>query len=90
MKSKRYVIEGTWSGYTSSQSRIVHREVTTDVKRVAWCRDNSSILYTDNTWLDLSVREAQKGERVKPYDGYGKLISRCVSQNCMKVAELKY
>lgn len=90
MKSKRYVIEGTWSGYTSSQSRIVHREVTTDVKRVAWCRDNSSILYTDNTWLVLSVREAQKGEKVEPYDGYGKLIGRCVSQNCMKVAELKY
>lgn len=89
MSKKKYVITGTWSGYTSAQSRIVHAEVTNDKNRAEWCQNNSGILYTDNTWLILSVREVKPNERIKTYDGYGNLISKCVAQNCMKVAELK-
>ncbi len=89
MSRTRYVIEGTWSGYTSRQSRIVHREVTTWENKArkieAGC---PGIRFTDGTWLYLTVRIARPREVVKPIHGYGSLIESCVRHGVWSVDEL--
>lgn len=76
----RWVIEGTWSGYNSRQSRVVHCEVTHDAKRAEAVRQMGSITYTDGTCLYLSVRELGYRERLSnpKRNSYGSLISDCI------------
>lgn len=69
----RYVLEGTWTGYVSRQSRVVHREVVT-AKRAAVLRKIHKIIYTDGTALIIHVREAEYREQVKEVLGYRELI----------------
>jgi hypothetical protein len=69
----RYVLEGTWTGYVSRQSRVVHREVISE-KRADVLRGIHKIVYTDGTALLLNVREAKPRERVEVNDSYGSLI----------------
>lgn len=69
----RYVLEGTWTGYVSRQSRVVHREVISE-KRADALRSIHKIVYTDGTALLLNVREAKPRERVEVNDSYGSLI----------------
>jgi hypothetical protein len=69
----RYILEGEWSGYTSSQQRIVHRE-TIGRARFERLKALHKIVYTDGTALYVTVREAQPGERVMVRDSYGALI----------------
>lgn len=69
----RYVLEGTWTGYVSRQSRVVHREVVT-AKRAAVLRKIHKIIYTDGTALLIEVREAEYREQVKEVLGYRDLI----------------
>lgn len=75
MKPKRYILEGTWSGYRSSQRRVVHRQVIRKLVSL------SCICYTDGTKLDISVRPAKKGERVKEIHGYTSLIRDALALN---------
>lgn len=70
----RYVLEGEWSGYTSSQRRVVHREVITAPKRVARLQEMHGIRYTDGTMLTLWMREAKPREKIVPLNSYGSLI----------------
>ena len=84
----RYVIEGEWSGYSSGQRRVVHREVTDRAARADWCRRAGCILYTDGTRLDLTVREAKPRERVTEIHGYTSLIDECERENLKTVAGL--
>ena len=65
---KRYILEGYWSGYNSGQRRVVHRQIIRKPVTL------SCIRYTDGTTLDISVRPAKKGERVKEIHGYDSLI----------------
>jgi len=67
------VLEGTWSGYTSSQSRVVHRTVERRSTGFPNC-----IVYSDGTRLFLSVRPAKPRERVQEIHGYDELIRKCV------------
>lgn len=69
----RYVLEGEWTGYTSSQQRVVHREVVTG-KRVDRLRNLRTIVYTDGTSLLLHLRPARFREQVHEMDSYGSLI----------------
>lgn len=69
----RYVLEGEWTGYRSSQQRVVHREVI-DAKRSERLKDLHAIRYTDGTKLLISVREAEPRERVKTVHSYSELI----------------
>ena len=87
---KRYVLEGTWSGYTSSQERAVHREVVPGSRKtfLAWIRDAFGIRYTDGTMLYLTVRECKPRERVQPINGYKSLIEDCFFYGVTGVAEL--
>lgn len=84
----RFVIEGFWTGYTSSQSRVVHRAVATR-KFADQVRKVHKIIYTDGTALVLSVREAHLRERVDEKHQYDDLIrdaARC-GQNIYRVAD---
>ncbi|HZZ82028.1 MAG TPA: hypothetical protein VFE62_26245 [Gemmataceae bacterium] len=65
---KRYILEGTWSGYHSAQRRIVHRQLFRKPVNL------SCIRYTDGTTLDISVRPAKPRERVKEIHGYTSLV----------------
>jgi len=86
---QRYVIEGTWSGYTSRQQRTVHCEVTTDEKLVRKIEKIHGIRYTDGTMLYLSVRPCVYMERVTERKSYTGLIRDCARHNVWSVGELQ-
>lgn len=86
----RFVIEGEWSGYTSSQRRVVHRTVhPASFKQLReWCEKNWGIRYTDGTMLILTVRDCKPREQVKTINGYGSLIADCVLHDVASVSAL--
>jgi hypothetical protein len=69
---KRYVIEGTWSGYHSGQRRVAHREVIAESRAKKFVL--TCIRYTDGTTLDITLRPAEYREKVKEISGYRSLI----------------
>jgi hypothetical protein len=75
----RYIIEGEWTGYRSSQQRVVHRTVHdgAEKKLRAWAEKTHGISYTDGTRLILSVRDCKPRERVEQIRGYASLIRDC-------------
>lgn len=85
----RYVLEGEWSGYRSSQQRVVHREVITEARAKKF--QLHSIRYTDGTILYIHVRPAAYREKVVPLNGYGSLIRRAekTGKTYVEVSELK-
>lgn len=84
----RYVIEGEWSGYQSSQQRVVHRHVTKNDRLADWVRKTYGIQYTDGTTLALSVRLCKPRERVEETPAYLELIEKCFRKGVSSVAEL--
>lgn len=90
-KLRRFVIEGTWTGYTSRQQRVVHRTVHKASERNlrAWVAAHHGISYTDGTMLLLSVRDAKPREKVEVLNGYGDLIRECVHHNVASVHQLQ-
>ena len=90
MSASRFIIEGLWRGYRSSQDRVVHRTVhTASEKRLrAWAEKTFAIYYTDGTSLELAVRDAKPRERVQVINGYGGLIRDCVTFDVNSVADL--
>lgn len=86
----RFVIEGEWSGYRSSQQRVVHRTVHKGSwkKLRAWAEKTYAIRYTDGTALCLSVRDCKPRERVTEIHGYDSLIKECCYHNVDSVAAL--
>jgi len=87
---KRYVLEGTWRGYSSSMDRVVHREVVpgNQKKYLEWLQKTFCIRYTDGTTLELHVRECKPRERVEKKNGYGSLIRDCFYNDVTSVAAL--
>lgn len=76
----RWVLEGTWSGYRSSQSRIVHCETTRSKSTLERFKKITCIRYTDGTTLDLRVREAKPREKIKENPSYHSLIYDCLAE----------
>jgi hypothetical protein len=72
--SKRFVLEGTWRGYRSSQDHVCHREVCTE-KKAEWAKRQHSIPFSDGTCLLLSARPALPREHVVLKPGYTSLIA---------------
>lgn len=72
--SPRFILEGTWTGYVSRQSRVVHREVVS-AKRAERLKKLHKIVYTDGTALLIFVREAEPRERVETSLSYRELIN---------------
>ena len=87
----RFILEGTWTGYTSSQQRVVHRRVfpVTRRKLRAWAEKTWAITYTDGTSLIISVKDAKPREKVKEIRGYDSLINDCFHYDVSSVQELK-
>ncbi len=81
-------MEGEWSGYTSQQQRVVHREVTLFPAEVAHLR---GITYGDGTSLLLSLRECEPRERVVAIRGYCSLVRAAarLNKSWVHVAELR-
>jgi hypothetical protein len=79
MSAGRFIIEGEWIGYRSSQDRIVHRQVYPGGRKKlrAWAEKTHAIRYTDGTSLLLTVRDCKPRERVKEIRGYTTLIEDC-------------
>lgn len=91
IKSRRFVIEGEWTGYTAGQRRVVHRQVYPARRKHLreWAERTYGIQYTDGTFLLLRVRDCEPRERVEPVDrGYGGLIELCAVYDVATVAEL--
>jgi len=86
----RYILEGTWSGYTSRQSRVVHREVITSPKRIERLKAMHGIQYTDGTMLYTDLREAKPRERVEEIKSYSSLIreAEAMPGDVVRVADL--
>lgn len=85
-----WIIEGEWSGYTSSQCRVVHREYTTSRKYADKVSELGFIQYTDGTTLNLRVRLRTKsdGKRQPVINGYNSLIRDCVYHGTNSVESL--
>ena len=86
----RFIIEGVWSGYTSNQSRVVHRKVHIGAYKNlrAWAERVRSILFTDGTSLYITVRSCKPRERIKQIRGYDDLIDGCETYDVDSVAAL--
>lgn len=86
----RYVLEGEWTGYTSAQRRVVHREVVSE-KRAERLKNLHAIQYTDGTCLNLYLREAKPREKVAPINAYGSLIreAEATGKDFVRVADLR-
>jgi hypothetical protein len=91
MSTGRFIIEGEWSGYRSSQQRVVHRTVhKAAYKRLReWAEKAWAIRYTDGTCLALSVRDCRPRERVKEIHGYDELIRDCAHYGVASVDDLR-
>jgi hypothetical protein len=90
VNARRFVIEGKWLGYRSSQDRIVHRQVypATSKKLRAWAEKTHAITYTDGTRLQLTVRDCKPRERVTEIRGYTSLIDECARHDVCRVEDL--
>lgn len=86
----RFIIEGTWSGYSSHQMRVVHRTVhpASSKKLRAWADKTHAISYTDGTKLILRVRDCTPRERVEQIKGYASLIDNCAHHDVSSVQAL--
>lgn len=85
----RFLLEAKWLGYSSSQDRVCHREITTDAKLADWVGKNYGITFTDGTTLELYVRPLAKGERVADQkSSYKTLIRDCAYYNVTSVSAL--
>ena len=73
MRRKRYVIECIWSGYSSSQSRPCHREVTYRPEQWAGLH---TIAFTDGTNMSVDIRPCLPREKVKQILGYSSLLNK--------------
>ena len=86
---QRWILEGEWSGYTSAQRHVVHREVivgSPDLR--AWCEKTHAIRYSDGTVLVLSVRDAKLREKITTINAYTSLIRDCFRARVTHVNDL--
>jgi hypothetical protein len=80
----RYVLEGEWTGYTSSQRRVVHRQVVYG-RRARRLKNLHAIVYSDGTSLILTLRKARLRERVEEIHSYDELIQKAETKGSPRV-----
>lgn len=80
----RFVIEGEWTGYNSSQQRIVHRQIVTE-KVAQSAKDLRCIVYTDGTSLIVRTRQLAPREKVSEINSYGSLIQSAIKRGGSRV-----
>lgn len=87
-RQRRYEITGTWSGYTSSQSRVCYRDYTSDSNYAKEVDKLGYIVFSDNTKLYLTVRELEYRERKQSKMGtYTSCIKKCVANKTHKITD---
>ena len=86
----RFIIEGEWTGYRSSQRHVVHRTVHPgSMKHLReWAEKTHAIRYGDGTAIVLTVRDAKPRERVTEIHGYDSLIRDCAHYDLDSVEAL--
>ena len=87
-----FMIEGEWSGYTSAQQRVCHREYLPKSQKSlveAIQKIGYGIRFTDNTLLILRVRETPRRALPSIDGGYSNLIRKCAKAGVSSVAELE-
>lgn len=77
--SKPYILEATWSGYHSGQSKICHRERITQ-KQAERYNQITGVLFTDGTHLSVEVREAKPRERILEILTYAKILHKAAAK----------
>jgi hypothetical protein len=82
--AKRFVVEATWEGYTSSQAHVCHRSVETywraGYEAIRWHQ------FGDGTGMSVHVRDAKPRERVEQKLGYSKLLRDLAFQEYEKIS----
>lgn len=84
-----FMVEGTWTGYRSSQQRNVHRHYITSQEDANKLSSAYSIRYTDGTSLILTVKKVKnKAELTPKNENYLKLINLCLKYDKWAVEDL--
>jgi hypothetical protein len=74
-KPSRYILEGTWSGYRSSQSRVCHRTIIKPYQAKRY-EKITGVRFGDGTSMTITVRPAKVREQVKEIHGYNDILTR--------------
>ena len=84
----RFVLEGTWSGYTSRQTQVCHREVISAKRAERLVL--RAIRFDDGTSLWIATRPAARGEKVETKGSYTDLIrdAEAFQKSHVSVAEI--
>lgn len=86
----RFEIIGEWSGYNSNQRHVCCRIYTKSKEFAAKVEKLGSIEFSDRTFLDLTVRRMNYGEKKKSVmNSYENLIKRCILFGVDSVMDLK-
>lgn len=70
----RFVIEGTWSGYTAGQKRVCHRTVTSHKSLADSLAKIHIVEFTDFTKMFVEVRPVKRGEKIVEMKAYCALL----------------
>ena len=89
-RKQTYMIEGEWTGYRSSQQRVVHRHYCNREKVVAFVQKTYGIRYTDGTMLLLSATPCTGRKRLPVINSYNSLIEDCVHYDVSSVDDLHH
>lgn len=76
-KNNRYVVEAIWSGYNSSQRQPCHRVI---VRNPEQYKQIDRVIFTDNTYMSVSIRPCLPRERIQEIHGYDTLFSKIIHQ----------
>ncbi len=77
MSIKRHIVECVWRGYRG-QLVPCHRVVIRYRKEIQALQKITSVGFSDNTSMSVSVRLAAPREKVKEIHGYNELLDDCV------------
>ena len=85
-----YITIGTWSGYNSKQSRIVHVDTMLDGMKI---NQEGTIKYSDNTFLYVTNVKVDRmyilNNRLFRKPVYNDLIKKLIKEGCGSYYEVK-
>ena len=88
MAKPRYIVEGTWSGYHASQRHVCHRTVT---RSPDLYKNIHTVIFTDNTYMSISLRKCKPREKVNEIHGYDQLFNKIIGKELsgtIRIADL--
>jgi hypothetical protein len=85
--SRRFIVEGEWSGYRVHQRRVVHRTVHTR-NREKYDK-LGGLRFTDGTMLDITVRDCKPREKVQVINGYNQAIDGAIYKGLIGYVDIR-